>query len=908
MKPFRTGLVFGASVLFAAVAFGSEVYKNDFSSRTSKKPVPANRWYETSYRSGASLAYTYGNADYAEGLPYSKTGEYQDSWVKAKSAQADVQPTLLVKSESGNKYVLVDSSACVKEKSTSVVMTPFYNDFTTGIVRISCDLRYFAGMLPTAGTSVRIRPLYKAVLDPGTDKETKVYPTAFGIHFDSSANAPRALLIAAKGDGTSQRTIFADAPNADVDQPDPSKFMQDGHWYRFVIDLDLDSQRSNGAVYDLGTAHPTFDSTGTACGNFGSGGTFNFFLDEEYGPLSGVAFNVNKVAAGADYDADKAPAYDNLSVAWMAPGTGDFQSVYENDFSTRRYRTLCPDGAKGFDYAPFEQTVISDRFSYVANNTWNKSLEDTTPLLPEPAAADPQPVGYDGWRRSNKSGTATAAVVKWDVTSTGVKIDAEKGGNVLKVCGGSGLGENNFLYAFAPLGETVASGVLTCSADVKTPSEWAPSSLSRYDIGVILANAAAYEEGEYTGNFAFRCGITGNPPSPDEKKSKRFEPYTNTETGWAPEDGTDYRLVSNTWYRIEMTVDLDNRSAGASLKIWEIGENSQARSFVPSVLKFEKTGIPFRNTVDGIGSIGLFASGAGAPTSKKTLIAFDNIVVTKNVGTAGETDVYVNVFSTRTRTFDAVATGRFVGTINNDDGADHWIRRASGTGACRIVDADNPCVAAWADGDSGSYAVHPLGKTVKSGSFQADIRPPSSWASRDASSRIASVVLGGDGFLQGCPSATSAFTTAAGAVTFGFTDTTNAKDQFGVCSNVQVYAWNGNGAGSGQRAFPTLSKALDTSHWYRFKADFSAADGTWSMKVYDMGATRPSVDDADGDLVAESADLGFRNPAQGGLSSYCFNTQGNAPVLANDPADPSLALYDNIVVTEEDRGVAIILR
>ena len=80
------------------------------------------------------------------------------------------------------------------------------------------------------------------------------------------------------------------------------------------------------------------------------------------------------------------------------------------------------------------------------------------------------------------------------------------------------------------------------------------------------------------------------------------------------------------------------------------------------------------------------------------------------------------------------------------------------------------------------------------------------------------------------------------------------------------------------------------------------------MKVYDMGVRHPSADDADGVLVAESANLGFRNPAREGLSALCFNTQGNAPVLANDPTDPGMALYDNVVVTKEDRGTAIILR
>ena len=130
--------------------------------------------------------------------------------------------------------------------------------------------------------------------------------------------------------------------------------------------------------------------------------------------------------------------------------------------------------------------------------------------------------------------------------------------------------------------------------------------------------------------------------------------------------------------------------------------------------------------------------------------------------------------------------------------------------------------------------------------------------------------------------------------------------RFGVSCRVKLnleYCWMSTGPG----LRGDLNAEIPDSPW-RLKADFGAADGTWSMKVYDMGATRPSVGDADGDLVAESADLGFRNPAQGGLSSYCFNTQGNAPVLANDPADPSLVLYDNIVVTEEDRGVAIILR
>ena len=883
------------SLAVAAFTLSAEVvYQNDFSTRTSKNPIPDSRWLSMPYVVGSMVKDISDAAfDYTALWSAENTGGMQDNWREVQ--HSDNRPFTADVAEDGDNRYLRISTGTSGEGTTGVAHT-FGNSFTDGVLRMSFDFK----CLPTwtySNSYLRFQPLTRAALKrPDSFGETILFN--FGFQRNTKETETRAIYGYYKEDRTtsdSRDSVGTVGASLTI-----------GNWYRLSADMDVGEGKISAVrLYDLGTGHPSLGTDPGApiwCVD-DKNDRYTKAVVTADNPVEGFALRIKDISKAAD----NARCVDNIACSWKAPGAAAFESVYENDFSTRRYRTLSPDGSKAFGYTPVERTVISDRFSYVANDTWNKSLEDTTPLLPEPAAADPQPVGYDGWRRSNKSGKATAAVVKWDVTSTGGKIDAEKGGNVLKVCGGSGLGENNFVYALTPLGETVASGVLSCSVDVKTPSEWAPSSLSRYDIGVMLANAAAYEQG-YNGNFAFRCGITGNPPSPDTKKSKRFEPYTNTETGWAPEDDTAYRLVSNTWYRIEMTVDLDNRSAGASFKLWEIGENSQARSFVPSVLKFEKTGIPFRNEVDGIGSIGLFASGAGAPTSKKTLIAFDNIVVTKNVGTADETVVYQNVFSTRTRTFDNVDTGRLVGTINIDDGADHWIRRAAGTGPCCIMDADNPCVAAWADGDSGSYAVHSLGKAVKSGSFRADIRPPSFWASRDASSRIASAVLGGDRFLQGCPSGSSAFTTAFSAITFGFTDTTNAKDQFGVCSNVQVYAWNGDGAGSGQRVFPTVSHALDTSHWYRFKADFNAAEESWSMKVYDMGVMRPAAEDADGVLVAESANLGFRNPAREGLSALCFNTQGNAPVLANDPTDPGMALYDNVILQEEDRGVAVIIR
>lgn len=103
---------------------------------------------------------------------------------------------------------------------------------------------------------------------------------------------------------------------------------------------------------------------------------------------------------------------------------------------------------------------------------------------------------------------------------------------------------------------------------------------------------------------------------------------------------------------------------------------------------------------------------------------------------------------------------------------------------------------------------------------------------------------------------------------------------------------------------------LNVSHWYRYRADFDVTSSTWAIAVYDMGAEQPTADAVPpGAPLAVKTDIAFRVASENGLSAICFNTQGNTHTQLSDGWGASdLALFDNVVVTKEDRGTAIILR
>ena len=252
------------AALATSIVFGAEVvYQNDFSTRTSKKPVPSGEWHEMKYQSSQPLAYSYLNGDYAVGVPYSDLKKYQDSWAKMRTTGAGQQPNFKVMSKNGNKFVSVDSSVCPSVDDTMVtVLTPFYNDFTTGVVRICCDIVCRTDTLSKDGAYVRLNPLFKSHLNPDPSPlATKMCVTSFGLNRD--AGKPTAILVSAnKGEEGSAAANLATKEDGDTLN------LSDGHWYRFEMFLDMDAEKAGGYVYDMGEDQPVIGSVGVKCGTF----------------------------------------------------------------------------------------------------------------------------------------------------------------------------------------------------------------------------------------------------------------------------------------------------------------------------------------------------------------------------------------------------------------------------------------------------------------------------------------------------------------------------------------------------------------------------------------------------------------------------------------------------------------
>ena len=66
------------------LAASGDIYRNDFSTRTSATALPGDRWMSYNYDPGTTLYYNY---QYAGGATTSnlweKSDEYQDAWVRA---------------------------------------------------------------------------------------------------------------------------------------------------------------------------------------------------------------------------------------------------------------------------------------------------------------------------------------------------------------------------------------------------------------------------------------------------------------------------------------------------------------------------------------------------------------------------------------------------------------------------------------------------------------------------------------------------------------------------------------------------------------------------------------------------------------------------------------------------------
>ena len=92
---------------------------------------------------------------------------------------------------------------------------------------------------------------------------------------------------------------------------------------------------------------------------------------------------------------------------------------------------------------------------------------------------------------------------------------------------------------------------------------------------------------------------------------------------------------------------------------------------------------------------------------------------------------------------------------------------------------------------------------------------------------------------------------------------------------------------------------INPSHWYRFAVTVRPETGTYSVRVFDMGATHPECGGAaGGTFVAERKDIPFLNEmGEEGIGAFYIHSYGARGDWNVTGMDAGNVLVDNIVVS-----------
>jgi len=861
MKKLIT-IAVAAMLIGALTAKGRVIYENDFSTRTSEGAISTANWYEMSYHVG-QLASSYDKIWESDNIPYVDPDKIQDGWalanlqtnnanyVRAASWVATNSVEQVPEGDSKNQFYKVHGTVTAR---SNMATHPIGNEFTNGVLRISADMRAPA-VWPSNDSHARVMPLYKSQmnsLDWGGSYET---PAAFGMQCRNSDSKTTPFLLS--GDGT-------DSGSPDGNHLDGTHVGR--HWHRFVMDVDLDTKLVSCSVYKLGLENPTPETQGTLVASV-SNKQFRRPLTAERGAISGIGLLTYRTFAESTAVTNSA-CFDNLSIAWKAPGASDFQLCYENDFTTRRYRTLCPAGTTSAAYPPAtDSSIVSD--DYLGYYAGQKVVPDCDTSLRN---KQPQPQGVDNWRRINDDSIGNATLIE---SSTS---DLAAFGRILRM-----TRKDSFVCVSQPLGEEISTGKVRLSVDMRLPDKW-HWSVSRSAAATLATTAFA---STMKSNFSSvgKVGNVGVRASTAETDECKFYPFYND---GSTQTQTDINCVSQNWYRIIQTADMD--ASTYNFELYHLTTNGVIDGAVYAV-----TNAAFSMEVPAIGSFALLAYGAGDNTAQSIL--FDNIGVWKNCGTDDELQIYYNDFTSRRRQFEDAR--RNLAPNIDRPGVDSWTRRDNGLAAAFVRPLANPALSI-VGADDHACLFHSLGTTVKYGRtmlFSIDMRPPSKWG-RDSMRRVC-VLLGDDSFYQGNLSSADPFESHCSAQ-FGFASKDAEIRDYGMfMDTVSMVATNGVVIRGAQ---------VDPSHWYRFRVVAKVGSPTYSVRLYDMGTSHPETSTPDGTLVESFDNLAYGNggPAKG-LSSFALGGYGVPGFEPWNDDDPTGAFYDNIRAEVVPSGVMLIV-
>lgn len=601
---------------------------------------------------------------------------------------------------------------------------------------------------------------------------------------------------------------------------------------------------------------------------------------------------------------------DNIRVSWKAPEADEFVVVYEDDFSNRTYRVVsAPNVGTTATYVAGTEEIgpVYDSFTEYVKGTQGSSEDgykkyQTVPTLVTPAATKLQPLGIDGWRRlvPNSSGSGGRP---W----TRKGYDSGAGANLFEI------GASGHYGCFAHLiGEEIKTGKVKISVDAHVPGEFVSDfpylNQQRQRVAVALGPAALYSSltADIPGNTVAGGGIWLEKTD-DATNSVAFTYGANA----AMTEDRSVEVGFNTWYRLEVTADLEEKTYDMS--ITPLGNLSVAMGHDPETnAVMAATGLPLSaETSDGIGAFYVWGYGYGGTLewSKTRRTCFDNIQVW-NIVTNGENTVtnlvYSNDFDKRIRILASSrrASGRLAYQYDCDDGQDHWIRQngagAGMFGADATVRDDNgnqflSLGRESGDGHQTRYTTS-LGQSVDRGfvTISADVRPPEYWFGR-AGGNVA-LSLGNKLMEQ---SQVKNFS-AGYLLRFGFRDSTSSGNG-GRYSDIRPFVLcssDGMAVGTGTGAYEYLGDAVNgaSRKWYRFIIKANMDTSTFDAAVYDMGTAHPEPGSAHGTQIGSVTGLSLMNPPDDGLSSLDVACYGVTSTFGETGVDPLHALIDNISV------------
>ncbi len=934
----RSSFAYVAFAAFAANATPRIPYVNDFATRTSGA-TPSDRWMETDYITGGLVRSV--SSISSEGRePYNSATAYQDGWTM-KSGYCRSSVLFTVADDGGNQGALVNANSSSYQNSATVAMQPFYNEFTDGVLKISVDIRTPAqtdSFNPANNAYALCAPVYKSTLDLAVS--TFSAPMYFGpasLYDDRGGKEgqegqPLGWFLRAVSRGKNS----ADSSAAYYGQYDSRNSITAGSWVRYEAVLDLDAGTYTATFANLGTAHPTPATAGGSAVDFrrweGTGNvptTFSFVnpLTEGTGGIAGLAFYVQGIKQATD--AADAPMFDNIAVSWKAPGATDFVSVYENDFSTRRYRQVEPAGTTSGAYVPVLTTNIVQSSFYERaniNNDYGVNESNSRRLVPDGAPY----AGQDGWRRIG--GNAPFTMVDPNKDSGGYGWE---NASVLRA-----TGSDKFGLAAAPLGTTVSSGKVRLYFDMmmgvitNTSTSGSREIISACFLSGNDAPSRAYTSSASVANALqgyAACG--GGTRYTLSKQASATSTRINNfgGTGFAdtkgPKSASDETLESKfisagRWGRYVLTLDIDARTY--DYVVYQLSTTGRAMSYdhSSSSVIVSKTGLALASAAPAsIDSVMVFSHGQANynggndvhSSSKRVgrFPLFDNVRVclVNDDGTDG-TELYSCNFEYGYR-MSVQNAASLVGNADRE-GADRWIRRGNAYGTISAIDAgggDNVVVLdglGWIGNTTrAGYAVQPIGAVTKncaSVDFAADIRPPECFAR--SSDCFAYVEVGGDAYAQGV------YRPASGEnwrseprIGFGFSVGAGAnevKQYTNVVITVQ--------ARDAETTTTTSDYVIDTSHWYRFRVKAKPKAGKFTVKVHDQGTAKPLASDTDGTLVATFEDLAL--PAFGGEGMTTFGLAGGGfhSFLGGGLDDPYVVLVNNLSVKPFRGGTVLFVR